>query len=154
MWLATWKEGPYGQRPESGAASSEAGDAAVQTVPWMKIFRTPSFLVGAVATMTMHALVTSVGYGMGAIIFPLFNAGLSQISPPKQLAGTLGVFLAIQALGGLIAPFLTRVIVDAAASPAAGYADAFRVFGIAAAIAAVIAMLTVNPERDARRVLG
>jgi sugar phosphate permease len=242
LWLATWKDGPYGQRSESGNLGSEPADAAQRTVPWTKIFRTPSFLAGAVATMSMYALVTSVltwlpsyfevglgysrlqagamfgfpsiaslaalmvssfvtdrllsrgasarvmrgvvpavgllicgvtmatlplvgvpgvavlvvslGYGMGAIIFPLFNAALSQICPPKQLAGTLGVFLALQALGGLVAPFLTGVIVDAAASPAAGYADAFRVFGIAAAVAAVIALLAVNPERDARRVLA
>lgn len=241
LWLATWKEGPYGQRAESGKAASQPGDGVQQAVPWTKIFRTPTFLGGAVAVLAMYALVTSVltwlpsyfevglgysrlqagamfgfpsiaslaalmvssfitdrlmsrgakarvmrgvvpgvgllicgatmttlpfidapgvavlvvslGYGMGAIIFPLFNAALSQICPPKQLAGTLGVFLAIQALGGLVAPFLTGVIVDAAATPAAGYADAFRVFGIAAIIAAVVALLTVNPERDARRVL-
>ena len=242
LWLVTWKEGPYGERRESSAATSEHSDEAQPRVPWTKIFRTPSFLGGAVAVFAMYALVSSVltwlpsyfevglgysrlqagtmfgfpsiasmaalflstsisdrllsrgassrvlrgvvpgvgllicglamvalpvigapaiavlvvslGYGMGAIIFPLFNAAISQICPPKQLAGTLGVFLALMSVGGLIAPYLTGVIVDAATSPAAGYASAFQVFGITAVVASVIALVTVNPERDARRVLG
>jgi MFS family permease len=98
-------------------------------------------------------VVVSVGYGIGSMIFPLYNAGISQIVPPGQLAGTLGVFLALMSLGGLIAPYLTGVIVDAAETPAAGYAAAFQVFGIVAVVAAVIALVTVHPERDARRLL-
>lgn len=107
-----------------------------------------------ISVPVVAVIVVSVGYGMGAIVFPLFNAGLSEICPPKQLAGALGVFLAIMSTGGLIAPYLTGVIVDAASDPAAGYALAFQVFGIAAIVGAVIALLTVNPVRDARRVLA
>lgn len=102
----------------------------------------------------LAVLVVSVGYGLGTITFPLFNAGLSEICPPQQMAGTLGLFLALMATGGLLAPYLTGLIVDAADNPAAGYALAFQVFGAAAAVGAVIALLTVNPGRDARRVLG
>lgn len=97
-------------------------------------------------------VVVSVGYGIGSIVFPLYNAGLSEICPPKQLAGALGVFLAIMSTGGLIAPYLTGLLVDAASDPAAGYALAFQIMGIVAVVAAVIALLTVNPVRDARRV--
>lgn len=99
-------------------------------------------------------VVVSLGYGMGAIVFPLYNAGLSEICPPKQTAGMLGVFMAIMSTSGLIAPYLTGVIVDSAGDPAAGYALAFQVFGIVAIVGAVIALVTVNPVRDARRVLG
>jgi sugar phosphate permease len=99
-------------------------------------------------------LVLSVGYGAGAVILPLSNAAISQICPPRQLAGTLGVFLALMSVGGLIAPYVTGVIVDAADSPAAGYAAAFQVFGIVALMAAVVALVIVDPDRDARRVLG
>jgi hypothetical protein len=49
------------------------------------------------------------------------------------------VFLALMSAGGLIAPYLTGRILDAAASPAAGYATAFQVFGIAALVASVVA---------------
>lgn len=77
---------------------------------------------------------------------------VSQICPPAQLAGGgLGVFLALMALGGLVAPYAPGVIVDAAASPAAGYATAFQVFGAVAIVDSLIALVTVDPERDAPR---
>ncbi|MHA6799494.1 MFS transporter [Bounagaea algeriensis] len=102
----------------------------------------------------LAVVVVSVGYGFGASIFPLVNAGVSEIVPPRQLAGTLGVFLAIMSTGGLVGPYLTGVIVDAAGTPAAGYATAFQVFGLIALVGGAIALLTVNPERDKRRLLG
>jgi ACS family hexuronate transporter-like MFS transporter len=111
-------------------------------------------LLPYIGAPALAVLVLSVGYGAGAIHPPLSNAAISQICPPRQLAGTLGMFLALMSVGGLIAPYLTGRILDAAASPAAGYATAFQVFGIAALVASVVALITVNPERDARRVLG
>lgn len=102
----------------------------------------------------MAVLVVSVGYGLGACIFPLLNAAVSQICPVQQLAGGLGFFLALMSVGGLVAPYLTGLIVDAASSPAVGYATAFQVFGIVALVGGVIALLTVNPERDAHRILS
>ncbi|WP_329445666.1 MFS transporter [Streptomyces canus] len=242
LWLVAWSEGPYIDRRPSRTAAPEKETEPQPTVRWTRIFRTPSFLGGAVAMFSVYALVStvltwlpsyfevglgysrlqagtmfgfpsivgmvamivstslsdrlldrgassrllrgvlpgtgllicglamvalpfigtpalavgvvSVGYGIGAIVIPLFNAAISQICPPRQLAGTLGVFLALMSLGGLVAPYLTGVIVDAASSPAEGYASAFQVFGVTAVVASLIALLTVNPERDARRVLG
>lgn len=85
-------------------------------------------------------------------MLPLFNAAVSQICPPERLAGALGVFLALMAVGGLVAPYITGAIVDAAETPAIGYATAFQVFGVVVLIGGLIAMLTVNPERDAARI--
>lgn len=98
--------------------------------------------------------VVSVGYALGASIFPLFNSAISEIVPAQQLAGTLGVFLALMSIGGLLGPYLAGVIVDGAPSAAEGYASAFQVFGIIAVVGAGIALLTVNPERDKARLLG
>lgn len=102
----------------------------------------------------LAVVVVSVGYSFGASIFPLLNSAISEIVPPQQLAGTLGVFLAITSAGGLLAPYLTGVIVDNATSAAAGYATAFQVFGIVAVVGALLALLMVNPERDAARLKG
>lgn len=107
-----------------------------------------------ISVPVLAIVVLSLGYGMGSIVFPLYNAGLSEICPPKQTAGALGIFLAIMSTSGLIAPYLTGVIVDSAGDPAAGYALAFQVCGIVALVGALIALVTVNPVRDARRVLG
>lgn len=106
----------------------------------------PSITAPIVAVM-----VVSVGYGIGTVVIPLFNAAISEISPPQQLAGVLGVFLALMATGGLVAPYLTGVIVDRAATPAEGYAAAFQIFGIATVVGGVIALFLVNPVRDRAR---
>ncbi|GAA2597537.1 MFS transporter [Streptomyces axinellae] len=96
----------------------------------------------------------SVGYGLGTMVFPLLNAAVSEICPKEQLAGTLGVFLAVMSSGGIVGPYLAGKIVDAVDSPASGYALAFQVLGAVAIIGAITALLTVNPPRDARRVLA
>ncbi|MFI7008793.1 MFS transporter [Streptomyces sp. NPDC050145] len=96
----------------------------------------------------------SLGYGISTMVYPLFTAGISQVCPPSQLAGTLGVFTGMMSLGGLIAPYLTGAIVDAAATAADGYALAFQIFGATAGLSGLCALFAVNPERDARRLLG
>lgn len=111
---------------------------ALTTLPW-------------ISTPIVAVAVVSIGYAFGAAIFPLFNSAISQIVRPGQMAGTLGVFLALMAIGGLIAPYATGLIVDAAATPLEGYELAFQVFGIVAAVAAVGALIAVNPERDQAR---
>ncbi|MFW0785513.1 MFS transporter [Gordonia sp. CPCC 206044] len=108
----------------------------------------------SVSTPVVAVLVVSVGYGFASVVFPLLNAAVSEICPPRQTAGTLGVFLAIMAIGGLVAPYATGVIVDAASTPAQGYASAFHILGIVAAVCAVIALVLCDPERDKVLVRG
>lgn len=107
-----------------------------------------------IGTPAIAVAVVSIGYALGAAVFPLFNSAISEIVPARLTAGTLGIFLAIMSLGGLIAPYLTGVIVDGAATPAEGYAQAFQVFGIFAIIGGAAALLGVNPERDRAKLLA
>lgn len=238
LWLATWTDGPFA----SPARALETGSTEQASVPWMKIFRTPTFLFGALLFMGFYALQTviltwlpsyfelglgytaleagsmfaipsfvalfymialsrlsdrmlsrgstsrrargilaaasvvfcavilvfipyvkspilvvvliSVAYGVGSGAAPLLNAAVSVVCPPRQLAGTLGVYMAIMAIGGLIAPYLAGVIVDGAASKAEGFALAFQIVGAAAGVFAVLALFFMNPDRDRERVLG
>ncbi|KAF0969595.1 MULTISPECIES: MFS transporter [Gordonia] len=109
------------------------------------------FLLPSISTPMVCVLILSVGYGFAAMVFPLLNAAIAEICPPRQTAGTLGVFLAIMAIGGLVAPYATGVIVDAAATPAEGYATAFQVLGLVASVCAVLALIFANPARDRTR---
>lgn len=104
-----------------------------------------------VAAPALAVAVVSIGYALGVCIFPLLNSGLSEIVPAHQVAGTLGVFLAIQSVGGLVAPFVTGLIVDASATQVEGYARAFQLFGLVAVVGAVAALVAFNPERDTAR---
>ncbi|WP_072951591.1 MFS transporter [Rhodococcus koreensis] len=107
-----------------------------------------------IAAPAMTVVVVSVGYGIGCIVIPVMNAAISQICPKPQLAGTLGTFLALMAIGGVVAPYATGRIVDTAISPAIGYSQSFQAFGVLAVVGAVIAMLFINPARDADRVMA
>lgn len=109
------------------------------------------FLLPSISTPIVCVLILSVGYGFAAMVFPLFNAAVAEICPPRQTAGTLGVFLAIMAIGGLVAPYATGVIVDAAATPAEGYATAFQMLGLVASVCAVLTLVFANPVRDRKR---
>lgn len=102
----------------------------------------------SIGTPGLAVLVVSVGYGFATTVFPLLNAAISEICPPRQTAGTLGVFLAVMAIGGLVAPYATGVIVDNASTPAAGYASAFQILGLVASVCAVGALVFADPERD------
>jgi sugar phosphate permease len=93
----------------------------------------------------------SIGYALGLAALPLFNASLSEIVPPKQFAATLGIFLALQALGGVYGPYVAGMIVRGASSAAGGYPLAFQIFGAMSLVGAVVALISVNPERDKAR---
>jgi MFS family permease len=111
-------------------------------------------LLPMIGTPALAVALVSIGYSFGSAIFPLFNAALSEIVPPRQLAGMLGVYMAVMALGGIYGPYLTGVIVDNAGSPAAGYAQAFQILGVMAIVGGLAALLWVNPERDKVRLRG
>jgi MFS family permease len=98
--------------------------------------------------------VVSVGYAAVSMAFPLLNAAISEICPPQQTAGTMGVYLAVMAIGGLIAPYATGVIVDNAVSPAVGYGQSFQAIGILAFLAAIVVLIFANPDRDRAAIRG
>lgn len=43
-------------------------------------------------------------------------------------------------------------IVDAAATPGEGYAPAFQLFGVVTVVGGLLALVSVNPPRDAARI--
>lgn len=96
--------------------------------------------------------VVSIGYGCVAAAVPLLNAAISELCPPQQTAGTMGMFLAIMAMGGLIAPYATGIVVDNAATKAEGYALSFQILGVIGIISAVLILIFANPERDRARI--
>lgn len=116
-------------------------------------------LIGGIALAVLPFLGTPVtvvavlvvGYGCISIALPMANAVISQIAPAHQLSSTMGIFLALQNLSGLIAPALVGILVERAAVPVNGYSFAYQLFGIAILASAVIVLVLVHPERDAAR---
>ncbi|QYB06925.1 MFS transporter [Rhodococcus sp. USK10] len=97
-------------------------------------------------------LLVVTAYGVGLATFPLMQIVVSHICPERQVASTVGVFVAIYQASGLLAPWLAGRIIDAAPTLAEGYATAFQTVGITAIAGAVLITLTVDPERDRARI--
>lgn len=55
------------------------------------------------------------------------------------------------ALPGLLAPYLTGRLLDAADAPGTGYRTAFLVAALVMTVAGALAALAIRPEHDARR---
>ncbi|WP_430336094.1 MFS transporter [Rhodococcus sp. ACT016] len=108
----------------------------------------------SISAPALAVAAVSIGYGFGAAAFPLVTAAISELCPPQQTAGTMGVFLAIQAIGGLLAPYGTGLIVDHASSAATGYATAFQLIGAIALVASLAMLALANPDRDSALVRG
>ncbi|OZC83392.1 MFS transporter [Rhodococcus sp. 06-418-1B] len=111
------------------------------------------FLPTVSAPLAAVAIV-SIGYGFTISCLPLAASAISQLCPPQQTAGTMGVFLALQSVGGLLAPYGTGLIVDHAESSGAGYALAFQVIGALTVAAAISVLLLSDPDRDMKLVRG
>lgn len=92
------------------------------------------------------------GYGCASVALPMMNAVVSQIAPAHQLSSTLGIFLAVQNLSGLIAPALVGILVDRAPDPLSGYSLAYQIFGLSILVGGLVVFLLVHPARDAARV--
>lgn len=102
------------------------------------------------APMSVVAVLV-IGYGCVGVAIPMMNAVISRVVPVRQLASTLGVFLALQNLSGLISPSLVGFRVEAAKVPLDGYSSAYQLMGLAILIGAVCIAVLIHPERDAKR---
>lgn len=97
-------------------------------------------------------VVYSIGMAFIALTVPVLSAGLSEIAPPRQTAGALGVFMGIMYVGALVTPYALGVIVDSATSPAAGWGAALAALGVFALVGGLCTLVFFNPPRDALRV--
>ncbi|GEM29653.1 MFS transporter [Nocardia neocaledoniensis NBRC 108232] len=99
----------------------------------------------------LAVIAVSVAYGLVVAIFPLLNAAVIATCPPRQTAGVIGAFFALQAIGGIIGPWSMGIVVDASASKVDGYTAAFQCLGVVGAIAAAAALFLADPLRDRER---
>ncbi|HJQ48087.1 MAG TPA: MFS transporter [Amycolatopsis sp.] len=111
-------------------------------------------LIPVISSPVVGVALLLIGYGLAASVQAVANPAIVELVPPACRSSVLGVFLAIGYLGGLVAPWLTGVVVDGAPDPATGYGRAFQIFGVALVVTGLLCLMIVNPERDARRLAG
>ncbi|MGH3439215.1 MAG: MFS transporter [Sciscionella sp.] len=96
------------------------------------------------------AMIT-VAFSFGGIVLTIGSTVTGEISPTRQRGAILSIYAAVATLAGVIAPYVTGRIIEAAATPTAGYTIAFTIAGVLLLLGGLPALLFVRPERDARR---
>ncbi|MFB8272171.1 MFS transporter [Streptomyces sp. NPDC055955] len=104
-----------------------------------------------VDTLSGQLILTVVAFGVGVGTFGLSYETAAEVTPVNRRGAALGLLVAVQTLPGLIAPAVTGALIDAAANDSSGYKLALTLGGVLTVVCGLVAVLTVNPERDKAR---
>ncbi|WP_370937161.1 MFS transporter [Amycolatopsis sp. cg13] len=109
-------------------------------------------LLPTVTQPALRIVLIAVAFSFHGVTFANGQTVNSEISPPAQRGAVLSVSVALVTIAGLLAPYLTGRLVEAADGPAAGFATAFAIPGVLMIAGGLAALFFVRPERDARRI--
>lgn len=83
------------------------------------------------------------------------NASIqSEISPMRQRGTVLGLSIGMATLGGIIAPLVMGVLVQANPNSVTGYQMTFTLIATVCVVSAAAGVALINPGRDAAKLLG
>ncbi|WUW21160.1 MFS transporter [Streptomyces sp. NBC_01463] len=85
------------------------------------------------------------------VILTVSQTAVARITPAGQRGVALGALAFVYALAGVLSPLVTGRMVDAAASVPAGYHSAYLLMAGLVAVAGVLAVCFLRPEKDALR---
>ncbi|MFI1826026.1 MFS transporter [Streptomyces sp. NPDC020412] len=94
--------------------------------------------------LVLSACLSAAGFGVGF-------AGLSDVVPARQRGAVFGVVTGFYSAAGIVAPMVMGNMVAAGQTRAGGYGDGFLLLGAFMAVGAVVALLLIHPDRDARK---
>ena len=109
-------------------------------------------LLPTVTQPALRIVLIAVAFSFHGVTFANGQTVNSEISPPAQRGAVLSVSVALVTVAGLLAPYVTGRLVEAADGPAAGFATAFAIPGVLMMAGGLGALFFVRPERDARRI--
>jgi sugar phosphate permease len=111
------------------------------------LFLTVRPLAGNQRYVAYALLVT--GYCLTLVAQPIVYAAIGTAAAPSQRTSILSLFIALQSTSGIIAPWATGALIDAAKTQVDGYNTAFLVMGVLIMIGGLVAARVVDPGRDA-----
>lgn len=85
------------------------------------------------------------------VILTVSQTAVARITPAGQRGVALGALAFVYALAGVLSPLVTGRMVDAATSVPAGYHSAYLLMAGLVAVAGVLAVCFLRPEKDALR---
>ncbi|WP_422933031.1 MFS transporter [Sinomonas sp. P47F7] len=110
-------------------------------------------LVGA-TLMPSPALAVALmtfGFGTAPALFALTYLVVAELTTVAQRGAHLSIANAVLTSGGVFAPAVSGLLIGGAATPAAGYANAFALSGGLLLLFGILCLLFVNQQRERRR---
>ncbi|WP_030255467.1 MFS transporter [Streptomyces violens] len=110
-----------------------------------------TLLMTRVGSPALALPLIALAFGVGNAQTPLSQAAVADTVPARQRGAALGIWYAIVTVAGVVAPIVTGMLIDNAATKAAGYGLAFDLAGGLVILGGLASMLVVRPDRDAAR---
>lgn len=121
-----------------GGLSVVLGGAALALLPYVP------------GTVVKIAL-TTLGVALPSVIYVIGNAVVGEIVPAAQRGALLAIGAAVANSAGLLAPYVMGSAIESATTPLDGFNTGFFTCGVIMLVVGAIAMVLVNPEREAER---
>ncbi|MEV5146872.1 MFS transporter [Streptomyces sp. NPDC052727] len=99
----------------------------------------------------VRLVLIGLAFGGTAVAVPLHYMTVAEVVPTAQRGAVFGIVAGVGTLPGLVAPFLTGHLIDAADTPAGGYTMGFLTAAAVMLVAGALALAAIRPERDTER---
>ncbi|MFI0467091.1 MFS transporter [Saccharopolyspora sp. 5N102] len=145
MLVVPWLSGRWMRRGATGrVARGVVAGLAVTFAGGCMLLLPHTSGVAALVLMTL-------AFGLPSVAFPLGYLTAAQIAPVRKRGAVIASKTALVTLAGVFAPAVTGALVQAAGSGGTGFQTAFGLCAGLMIVGGLLAVLVVNPERDARR---
>jgi MFS family permease len=108
-------------------------------------------MVSQLSAGPLLIVMVTIAFSLSPFAFPSGVMMVSEISPPKQRGGMLGVNNFVFTLAGLVTPMVIGHVIDMSSSPVAGYRTGILLAGGFAVLGGLISALLVHPAADRAR---
>lgn len=95
-----------------------------------------------------------LGTGVSGAIYVVCAPMIAEFTPTSQRGAVIAIYGAIYTLAGIVAPYVMGSVVQAAATPHAGYMTGFMINGVILIASGVLGLLLLWPNSERRRLRG
>lgn len=134
-------------------ATSRSSSGVIQGIAVL-VAGTAMASIPVVGAGPLQLALVIIAFGIHAVSIPLHYWTTSEVVRTRQRGAVFGIVAALGTLPGLVAPYVMGRLIDAGSTDHAGYVIGLLTTAALMIVFGLIALVTINPERDAARILG
>lgn len=106
-------------------------------------------LLGQAPAGILLLVAMTFGFSAFSMQIPLSAASIADVVPDSQRSAVLGLWYGVASVASIVSPFVSGLLIDAAPSRSVGFGWAFGLAAALLILGGLVAVLVVNPGRDA-----